>query len=68
MLSDKSSLAIVSATIGLAHALALKVVAEGVESQAMLDRLRILGSDRAQGFHIARPMPADALASWRKGR
>jgi diguanylate cyclase (GGDEF)-like protein len=68
MLSDRSSLAIVAATIGLAHALALKVVAEGVESEAVLDRLRILGSDRAQGYHIARPMPADALASWRRSR
>lgn len=64
MLSGQSSLAIVEATVGLAHALGFKVVAEGVESQAVLDRLRVLGSDRAQGYHIARPMSADALVSW----
>jgi len=64
MLSDHSSLAIVTATIGLAHALGLKVVGEGVESEAVLDRLRALGSDRAQGYHIARPMPADAFVAW----
>ena len=64
MLSDQSSLAIVAATVGLAHALGFKVVAEGVESQAVLDRLNVLGTDRAQGYHIARPMPADALVSW----
>ena len=64
MLSDTNSLAIVGATIGLAHALGLKVVAEGVETESVLDRLRILGSDRAQGYHIARPMPAPAFVSW----
>ena len=68
LLSDQSSLAIVGATVGLAHALGLKVVAEGVESQAVLDRLRVLGTDRAQGFYIASPMPASALMSWLAAR
>ena len=64
ILQDPSALAIVAATVGLAHALDLKVVAEGVESEAILDRLRALGCDLAQGYHIARPMLPDALASW----
>jgi len=64
MLVDQSSLAIVGATVGLAHALGFKVVAEGVESQNLFDRLRVLGADLAQGYHIARPMPASALVPW----
>jgi diguanylate cyclase (GGDEF)-like protein len=64
MLIDQSSLAIVGATVGLAHALGFKVVAEGVESQNVFDRLRVLGADLAQGYHIARPMPASALVPW----
>jgi diguanylate cyclase (GGDEF)-like protein len=68
MLFDQSSLAIVGATVGLAHALGLKVVAEGVESQSVLDRLRVVGSDLAQGYHIARPMPASDLVPWLEAR
>ena len=64
MLSDESSHAIVAATIGLAHALGFKVVAEGVASQEILDRLVVLGCDRVQGFHIARPMPANDFLRW----
>src|SRR6185369_7177168 len=41
--------------IDLAHNLGFSVVAEGVESGAMLDRLNDLGCDTAQGFHFARP-------------
>jgi len=68
MLSDPSSLHIVEATIGLAHALGVKVVAEGVESQAVIDRLGALGSDCAQGFYIGRPMSAVAFVSWLETR
>jgi diguanylate cyclase (GGDEF)-like protein len=51
--------AIVRSTIELAHNLGLAVVAEGVESAATLDELARYGCDLAQGFHIARPCPAD---------
>jgi len=47
--------AIVAAVIGLAHALGLFTVAEGVETRGQLDVLRSLGCDRAQGFLFARP-------------
>jgi diguanylate cyclase (GGDEF)-like protein len=54
---------IVRATIDLAHKLGRKVVAEGVESQETLELLRGWGCDRAQGFHIGEPMPADELTA-----
>jgi diguanylate cyclase (GGDEF)-like protein len=61
---DGASHSIVSATVELGHRLGLQVVAEGVEDGPTLERLRGLGCDVAQGFGIAHPMPADALAGW----
>lgn len=55
------SWSIVSAVVGLAKALGLSTVAEGVEHAEQLDALRDLGCELAQGFHLARPMPADQL-------
>ncbi|MDX6671372.1 MAG: hypothetical protein QOI91_1735 [Solirubrobacteraceae bacterium] len=55
---------IVATTIQLAHALNLRVVAEGVEDAAMLNALRGLGCDVAQGYFVARPMPAEELSEW----
>jgi diguanylate cyclase (GGDEF)-like protein/PAS domain S-box-containing protein len=53
--------AIVKATIDMAHAVGLTVVAEGVETREQEARLRVLGCDRAQGYLYARPQPADAI-------
>ena len=47
--------AIVAALIGLAHALEMQAIAEGVETAAQLDRLKALGCDLAQGFHFGAP-------------
>jgi diguanylate cyclase (GGDEF)-like protein len=58
---DASDAAIVRSTIELAHNLGLKVVAEGVESHEAWLRLKELGCDLAQGFHVSRPLPADAM-------
>jgi len=55
---------IVEATINLAHDLQLQTVAEGVETQHTLDLLDGLGCDTAQGYHISRPIPGDAVAEW----
>jgi len=59
--------AIVRSTILLSHELGLTVTAEGAETDADLAWLSANGCDVAQGYGIARPMPADALASWVAG-
>jgi len=56
----------VRATIELAHSLGLRVVAEGVESAVLLERLVELGCEYAQGFYISEPIPADGLAAWER--
>lgn len=55
--------AIVSAVVGLGHALGLTVTAEGVETPEQLDRLRSLGCDIGQGFYFARPQPSAVSAA-----
>jgi diguanylate cyclase (GGDEF)-like protein len=64
MLQDESDLIIVRSTINLGHDLGLNVIAEGVEDSATLERLAVLGCDHAQGYHVSRPMAADAFATW----
>ncbi|MEZ5143581.1 MAG: PAS domain S-box protein [Acidimicrobiales bacterium] len=59
---DPEDSAIVAAIIGLAQTLDLEAIAEGVETEQQLERLRLLGCTAAQGFHFARPVPADDLA------
>jgi diguanylate cyclase (GGDEF)-like protein len=59
---------IVRTTLNLSHDLGYKVVAEGIENQSVLDKLGIMGCDLAQGYHIARPMPLDALIEWIESR
>ena len=49
---------------GLAHALGLALVAEGVEDQETLDALAGLGCDVVQGYHLSRPLPAPAFEEW----
>ena len=58
---DRGDTAIVSGTIDLAHALGLEVVAEGVETEDQLDKLRDLGCDMAQGFFLSVPLPAGEI-------
>ena len=55
---------IVRSTIDLAHNLGLSVVAEGVENADILERLRTLACDEAQGYHISRPLPVDDFLAW----
>ncbi|PZP30167.1 MAG: bifunctional diguanylate cyclase/phosphodiesterase [Roseateles depolymerans] len=65
--SSADTRAIVRAVIELAHALGLRVVAEGVETAGQADVLRHKGCDELQGYLFARPMTAAALTEWATG-
>jgi diguanylate cyclase len=58
---DPQDSPIVSTVIGLAEALGLAAVAEGVETSAQAEELRRIGCLYAQGFYFARPQPADRM-------
>jgi predicted signal transduction protein with EAL and GGDEF domain len=60
--TDPAYYGIVQTCITLAHSLKLKVVAEGVETEAQAQALRDLECDQAQGFLYSKPVPADELA------
>ena len=64
MLDDQNSLAILEGVIGLAAAFKRQVIAEGVETVAHGTLLLQLGCELAQGYGIARPMPAHELQQW----
>ena len=51
--------AVARAVIQMAGALGLDTVAEGIENQEQADRLQTLGYTLGQGYHLARPMPAE---------
>jgi diguanylate cyclase (GGDEF)-like protein/PAS domain S-box-containing protein len=59
--ADSSDAVIVKASIALARALGLRVIAEGVETAEQLDLLKAWGCPEAQGFYFAKPMPPEAL-------
>ena len=70
---DPNDTAIVAAVIAMAHALDLRVIAEGVETRDQMEHLRTLGCEQAQGYYYARPgtaeavdalLAAEAAASW----
>ena len=62
--SEPDGAVIVDAIINLAHRLGLKVIAEGVETEAQRDSLRHRGCDELQGYLFSRPLPAEALHGW----
>ena len=62
--TDPRSAAIVKSTVDLAHNLDMRMIAEGVENQAVLERLRQWHCDLAQGYHLARPQPPEHLTPW----
>ena len=68
MLTDESAMAVVEESIGLAHRLRLRVVAEGVETLQQARALADAGCDLAQGYSYSRPIPAQDLAVWLAAR
>jgi diguanylate cyclase (GGDEF)-like protein/PAS domain S-box-containing protein len=71
MENDADDAAIVKAVLGLSQKLGIEVVAEGVENAAQASLLREYGCDKAQGYHLGRPMPAEDIpqfvAAWPPG-
>src|SRR5690606_15746081 len=67
LVADPRNAIMVRSTIALAHELGLKVVAEGIEDAACLERLRDTGCDTGQGWHIGKPMTADDLLAFVAG-
>ena len=64
---NEEARSIVRAVVQLAQSLHLRVVAEGVETEAQRDELVRLGCDELQGYLFAKPMSAAALAMWAEG-
>lgn len=64
MLSDPDDLSIIDGVLGLATSFGRQVIAEGVETVAHGVALLQLGCELAQGYGIARPMPAEQLTAW----
>ncbi|WP_327001382.1 bifunctional diguanylate cyclase/phosphodiesterase [Dactylosporangium sp. NBC_01737] len=62
--ADDDDAVLVRSAVDLGHNLGMTVVAEGVEHAGQVEALRRLGCDIAQGFHYARPEPADRLQRW----
>ncbi|MDQ6916549.1 MAG: EAL domain-containing protein [Pseudomonadota bacterium] len=67
MAGDASDALIVRSTIDLAHNMGLSVVAEGVEDEQTLERLRGMGCDMVQGYLLSRPMGVAETAVWMRG-
>jgi diguanylate cyclase (GGDEF)-like protein len=64
MIGEGDDAMIVRSTIDLAHNLGLSTVAEGVESEEILEQLLDMGCDLAQGYLISRPLSSDDLLSY----
>jgi diguanylate cyclase (GGDEF)-like protein len=64
MLTDKKDAMIVRTVIEFGHNFGLTVVAEGVETQEVMDALAALGCDEVQGYFISRPQTCELLKSW----
>jgi EAL domain-containing protein (putative c-di-GMP-specific phosphodiesterase class I) len=61
---NKGDAKIVRSTIDLAHNLGLEVVAEGVETEQIFDRLDEMNCDAAQGYYFSKPLPAEEFTRW----
>ncbi|QDZ30024.1 PAS domain S-box protein [Noviherbaspirillum sp. UKPF54] len=66
--SDRGNMAITSAIIDLGRELGLQVIAEGIESQAVLDSLRARRCKAIQGFYVCEPVAGDEFEDWYRHR
>lgn len=62
--TDPEAWKLVRATVGLGRELGMRVVAEGIETEAVSDQVRDVGCDQGQGWYFGRPMQADAILRW----
>jgi EAL domain-containing protein (putative c-di-GMP-specific phosphodiesterase class I) len=61
MLEDPNAMMLVQTIISLAHALRMKVIAEGVETEPQAKMLRLVRCDEMQGYLISKPRPMEEL-------
>ncbi|WP_162901230.1 EAL domain-containing protein [Breoghania sp. L-A4] len=61
---NRKNQALIAALVGMGQALSIEVVVEGVETEGQSDALRMLGCRTAQGYLLARAMPAEAIEAW----
>jgi diguanylate cyclase (GGDEF)-like protein len=66
--TNSDDAAIVRSVVELGRNLGKRVVAEGIESEEVLHMLADMGCEAGQGYHISRPIPADAYSTWMDGR
>jgi diguanylate cyclase (GGDEF)-like protein len=64
MATDHNNYVLVESTVDLGHNLGLAVVAEGVEDEPTVAALQDLGCDTAQGYHYAKPLPAESFTDY----
>ena len=64
VLTDERTRLIVDTTTNMAHAMGMRLVAEGVEDEATARALVEMGVDVLQGYHIAKPMPVHEILPW----
>jgi len=62
--ANRHDAAIVRSIAALARDLGFRVVVEGVETRQIYDAVREMACDEVQGFHVSRPLPADAVPAW----
>ena len=63
-LDNPRDMSVIGSIVGIVHALRLLSVAEGIETVEQLDLLESVGCEVGQGYHLARPMSAEALSVW----
>ena len=64
---DAEARTLVASIIGLARALGVQLIAEGVETELQIAELQALGAELAQGYYFSRPLPAVELQAWLSG-